>query len=155
MKYFTCIFLLILISCNDATSPIKGDLYFKAIDLSYPNGMTEEQIVKFEKYLDTVKINPETTDAEKKIINYLTILRKNNLLRSPSIKIKTQDSTIKKIFLSKSEYEKIKPFTLERLRKKGKKLELELNAKELDSNLYFSDEIIEFKEIDGVTPLNK
>ncbi len=41
------------------------------------------------------------------------------------------------------------------LQVKNKKVTLELALQELDSAIYFSDEIIEIKEVDGKTPWGK
>lgn len=153
MKKIIFLLALILIcSCTTKNSNLKGDLYFKLIGFSNGSELNDEQVIKIEKYLDSIS---DKNIPEDKTTKYFKLLRNNNLLHSPSILIKTTENTIHKVFLSELEYEKVKPYTLEILRKKGKKLQLEINAKELDSNLYFCDKIISIKEVDGMTPYAK
>ena len=41
------------------------------------------------------------------------------------------------------------------LQKKSKKVTIELNAKELEKDLFYSENIISIKEVDGKTPWQK
>ncbi len=117
--------------------------------------MNYEQINKIEKTLESLKLQNENDALSKEMINYFAKLKKLDLLKLPSVKIETEGKQLKQVFLTQKEYDKIKPFTLNELQVKNKKVTLELALQELDSAIYFSDEIIKIKEVDGKTPWEK
>ena len=55
----------------------------------------------------------------------------------------------------KKQFEKLDKYTLDYLRKNHKKVEIELNIKEIDSGIYTSDKILSIKEVDGETSWKK
>lgn len=155
MKNIFLLLLVILSSCSSDKKTIKGDLYFKLVNVIPTDGMNEEQISKIEKTLESLKLQSKNDTVSTEILNYFAKLKKHNLLKIPSIKIETEDKKIKQVFLAQKEYDKIKPFTLNELQSKNKKVTLELALQELDKDIYFSDEIIEIKEVNGETPWGK
>ena len=72
------------------------------------------------------------------------------MLTSPYIRIQT-DSTIVRIFLSEKEFEKVKEFKHSDLIKEHQKITLQIEIKELDENIYYSDRIINFVKVYGQT----
>lgn len=141
-----------LFSCNSNQEKIKGDLFFKLVNISSPSGISKEEVSKIEIMLDSVEKNNISTKNE--IIDYFTILKKHNLLENPSLQLKV-DNDIKKIFIPKKEYEKISSYSLKDLQQQNKKVEIELEVKELEKDIFFSNEIISIKEVDGETPWKK
>ena len=141
-----------LFSCNSNQEKIKGDLFFKLVNISSPSGISKEEVSKIEIILDSVEKNNISTKNE--IIDYFTILKKHNLLENPSLQLKV-DNDIKKIFIPKKEYEKISSYSLKDLQQQNKKVEIELEVKELEKDIFFSNEIISIKEVDGETPWKK
>jgi hypothetical protein len=104
--------------------------------------------------LDSVG-NKTSNPSEELIVNYFKILQKNNILSAPFIRLKINEKETRQIFLSPSEYSKIKKYTLDYLINKNKKLELRLDVKKLDDSIYFSNQIINFEIIDGLTSSDK
>lgn len=145
--------IILLLSCNSNQEKIKGELFFKIIDFSPATGMNEDDIKKMEEILKTIDTIGNSKN-DKLFVNYFNTLKKHNLLQSPFIKIKT-DTIIRKIFISHQEYQKISAYTLNDLQQQNKKVEIELVVKELEKDIFFSDEIISVKEVDGETPWQK
>ena len=113
--------------------------------------MTVDEVIKIEKMLDSSKSNTNLNDGDKAIIAYFEKLRTHNLLGSPYIKLRTSTKEIKTVFLSPKEHHKVKKYTLAYLRKKKAKLEMQIKIKEIDSLMYYSDQIINLKEVTGET----
>ena len=156
MKYLNFIILTIcFISCDSNPKIIEGFLYFKLVNIVPQTGMSDKQILELEKDLQKPDNLGDEDSTSIKIKKYFKTLKKHNLLKLPSIKIKTKEGSIKNIFLSKQEYDKIKSYTLKELQNKNKKISLKLEIKELDDEIYFSDEIKEIQEVNGETPWGK
>lgn len=147
------IILLLITSCKDNIKTVKGDLSFKLVNFTSPNGMKIEQANKIEKMLDSLEFSNNAD--EKALIDYFGKLRKHKLLRVPYIKLRFSDNDIKTIFLSNEEHQKLKKYSLDYLTKNNSKLVVELKIKELDSLIYYSDEIISFNEVKGKTYFEK
>ncbi|MFN7044199.1 MAG: hypothetical protein ACK4M1_03310 [Flavobacterium sp.] len=140
---------ILLISCNQSKN-LKGDLYFKLIDLTSPSGLTDEQALNIEKVINSMA----SDEKNKELIDYYKNVIKHNLLKNPYLQLETEDG-IKKVYLNSKEHDKIKHFKLSDLQEKSKKVTIELNAKELEKDLFYSEEIILIKEVDGKTPWKK
>ena len=153
MKNLTLsLFLILFISCTIKQDITKGDLFFKLVSITSPSGMSNEESKKIEKLLDSV--GSSNTVAENEVIDYFKLLKKHNLLENPFIQLKV-GKEIKKVFLSKKEYEKISLFTLNDLQQRNKKVEIELEVKELEKDLFLSNKILSIEEVDGETPWQK
>ncbi|VXB26725.1 conserved hypothetical protein [Flavobacterium sp. 9AF] len=138
----------VILSCNSKQETIKGDLFFKLVNISSPSGMSSEEISKIEHMLKNVEEN------NNELIAYYKTLKNNNVLGNPYLLLKVNND-VQTIFLSKNEYEKIKLYTLDDLRKRNKTVEIELKIKKIDKDIFFSDEIISVKEGEGETPWQK
>ena len=156
MKKWISFILLICfsISCNNKENH-NGDLYFKLIDLTSPIGLTDEQALNVEKWIDSMDLDyVKLSKGNKKLVDYYKNVKKHNLLKNPYLQLETEDG-IKKIYLNSKEYEKIKHLKLSDLQEKSKKVTIELNAKELEKDLFYSEDIISIQEVDGKTPWQK
>jgi len=129
---------------------IKGDLYFKLIDLTSPSGLTDEQALNIENIINSMS----SDEKNKELVDYYKKVIKHDLLKNPYLQLETEDG-IKKVYLNSKEYDKIKHFKLSELQEKSKKVTIELNAKELEKDLFYSEEIILIQEVDGKTPWQK
>jgi hypothetical protein len=154
-KIFT-LFMLSIVSFSCKKEIIlKGDLYFKLIDLTSPIGLTDEQALNVEKWIDSMYLDYEKlSDGNKKLVDYYKKVIKHNLLKNPYLQLQTEDGIIK-VYLNSKEYEKIKHFKLSDLQEKSKKVNIELNAKELEKDIFYSEDIITIQELDGKTPWQK
>jgi hypothetical protein len=155
----TKIFTLFLISIVSFSCKkeiiIKGDLYFKLIDLTSPTGLSDEQALNIEKVINSMAKDDEKIDEKNKtFVTYYKNVIKHNLLKNPYLQLLTEDGIIK-VYLNSKEYDKIKHFKLSDLQEKSKKITIELNAKQLEKDLYYSEDIIFIKEEDGETPWKK
>ncbi len=152
MKKIVLIFIIVfsIISCNQKTEIIEGDLYFKLIDFGSFYGGEKDRIVKFEKAIDSLRHEKMISEDELKIIEFYDKLKKHKLIYLPCIKIKT-DTIIRQIYLTEPEYEKVKDYKWSDLRTRKKKVKLTIEIQELEKNIFFSDIIIEYKELDGQT----
>ncbi|TAF11944.1 MAG: hypothetical protein EAZ75_03025 [Flavobacteriia bacterium] len=145
---------ILLFSCQQSES-LKGDLYFKLIDLTSPIGLTDEQALNVEKWIDSMDLDyVKLSEGNKKLVDYYKNVIKHNLLKNPYLQLETEDG-IKKVYLNSKEYEKIKHLKLSDLQEKSKKVTIELNAKELEKDLFYSEDIISIQEVDGKTPWQK
>lgn len=129
---------------------IKGNLYFKLINLTSPSGLTNEQALNIEKIINSMP----SDEKNKELVDYYKKVIKHNLLKNPYLQLETEDG-IKKVYLNSKEYEKIKHLKLSDLQEKSKKVTIELNAKELEKDLFYSEDIISIQEVDGKTPWQK
>lgn len=140
---------ILLFSCKRSES-LKGDLYFKLIDLTSPSGITNKEALNIENIINSMS----SEEKNKELVDYYKKVIKHDLLKNPYLQLETEDG-IKKVYLNSKEYDKIKRFKLSELQEKSKKVTIELNAKELEKDLFYSEEIILIQEVDGKTPWQK
>ena len=147
----TLLFLISILffSCKQSEH-FKGDLYFKLINLTSPSGLTNEQALHIEQMINSMS----SDEKNKELVDYYKKVIKHDLLKNPYLQLETEEG-IKKVYLNSKEYEKIKDFKLLELQEKSKKVIIELNAKELENDLFYSEEIILIQEVDGKTPWEK
>ena len=140
---------ILLFSCKQSEN-LKGNLYFKLINLTSPSGLTDEQALNIENIINSMS----SDEKNKELVDYYKKAIKHDLLKNPYLQLETEDG-IKKVYLSFKEYDKIKHFKLSELQEKSKKIVVELNANELEKDLFYSEEIILIQEVDGKTPWQK
>ena len=140
---------ILLFSCKQSEN-LKGNLYFKLINLTSPSGLKDEQALHIEKMINSMS----SDEKNKELVDYYKKVIKHDLLKNPYLQLETEEG-IKKVYLNSKEYEKIKDFKLLELQEKSKKVTIELNAKELEKDLFYSEEIILIQEVDGKTPWQK
>ena len=140
---------ILLFSCKQSEN-LKGNLYFKLINLTSPSGLTDEQALNIENIINSMS----SDEKNKELVDYYKKAIKHDLLKNPYLQLETEDG-IKKVYLSFKEYDKIKHFKLSELQEKSKKVVVELNANELEKDLFYSEDIISIQEVDGKTPWQK
>ena len=146
----TLIIGFLVLSCSKNEQELKGDLYFKLIDLGSFYGADEKTIEKFEKSFDSIRQSAMAGKDALEIVQAFDILKANDLLNSPWINLK-MGSDIKKIYLSEKEYEKLKKFDRNDLINNNKKVELKIKISKLDGGIYYSDKITHLNLLDGKT----
>ena len=148
------LFTFLLFGCNQ-TESIKGDLYFILVDLTAPSGLSGEQALQIEKLVASMASDFENLDEKSKtFVTYYQNVIKHNLLQNPYLQLETENG-IRKVYLNSNEYDKIKNFTLSDLKEKSKKVVIELKFKKFEDDVFYSEEIISIKEVDGKTPWSK
>jgi len=150
MKSTLLFFLTILLFSCKQSENLKGNLYFKLINLTSPSGLTDEQALNIENIINSMS----SDEKNKELVDYYKKVIKHNLLKNPYLQLETEDG-VKKVYLNSKEYEKIKHLKLSDLQEKSKKVTIELNAKELEKDLFYSEDIISIQEVDGKTPWQK
>ncbi len=150
MKSTLLFFLTILLFSCKQSENLKGNLYFKLINLTSPSGLTDEQALNIENIINSMS----SDEKNKELVDYYKKAIKHDLLKNPYLQLETEDG-IKKVYLSFKEYDKIKHFKLSELQEKSKKVVVELNANEFEKDLFYSEEIILIQEVDGKTPWQK
>jgi len=153
---FILIIGLLLITCKkDNMKIIKADLTFRSISFNSVYGGTDEQIAETNAQLDSILNleNPRKSDYE--LAKYFQRLKDNNLFRLPYIFLLLENDSIITVHLTEKEYTKVKDFRHIDLYRKNKKVELEIELKQLDSSMFFSDNIIKISEVNGRSHSNK
>ena len=150
MKSTLLFFLTILLFSCKQSENLKGNLYFKLINLTSPSGLTDEQALNIENIINSMS----SDEKNKELVDYYKKAIKHDLLKNPYLQLETEDG-IKKVYLSFKEYDKIKHFKLSELQEKSKKVVVELNVKKKKKDLFYSEEIILIQEVDGKTPWQK
>jgi hypothetical protein len=135
-------------SCKTKREIINGDLYFQIVDFTNFYGANKEQLEKLDKEVDSIRFSKMISENELELIEYYDKLKKHKLINYPSIRIKS-DTIVRLIYITESEYEKVKDYKWSDLGTRKKKVKMKIEVQELDENIYFSDKIIDFKEIDG------
>ena len=141
---------LLILSCSKKEKELEGDLYFKLVDFGSFYEADDKTIEKFEKTFDSIRRSKIVSKDELELVRVYDILKANDLIKSPWINLKTE-SEIKRIYLSESEYEKLKQFDRNKLISDNKKVELKIKVIELDSGIYHADKISDLKIVDGKT----
>ena len=150
MKSTLLFFLTILLFSCKQSENLKGNLYFKLINLTSPSGLTDEQALNIENIINSMS----SDEKNKELVDYYKKAIKHDLLKNPYLQLETEDG-IKKVYLSFKEYDKIKHFKLSELQEKSKKVVVELNVNEFEKDLFYSEDIISIQEVDGKTPWQK
>jgi len=135
-------------SCKTKREIINGDLYFQIVDFTNFYGANKEQLEKLDKEVDSIRFSKMISENELELIEYYDKLKKHKLINYPSIRIKS-DTIVRLVYITESEYEKVKDYKWSDLGTRKKKVKMKIEVQELDENIYFSDKIIDFKEIDG------
>lgn len=150
----TLLFVFMFSCDKQENETIKGELYFKLISYGNLSNLSDEKIKKFEKQIDSI-YNFAGSKKDEKIIKDLKKIKDLKLLRNPSATIILNDKKIITVYFSATEYEKIEKYTLDYLKKFNKKISLEVLVEKLDSDLYFSDKIVNVMELNGNTKWEK
>ncbi|SDY13776.1 hypothetical protein SAMN05444411_1353 [Lutibacter oricola] len=149
MKRIASLLILIftIISCNPKTEVVEGDLYFQIIDFTNFHQATNDQLEELDKHIDSLRLSKMITEEDLEYIGFYDQVKKHNLLRKPLIRIKS-DTLIRRIYLTESEFKKVKNYKWSDLGKRKKKVKIKIEIRELDEDIYFSDKIIDYQEIE-------
>ncbi|WP_299102512.1 hypothetical protein [uncultured Winogradskyella sp.] len=149
-RLLTIILILTIISCEQKETT-KADLSFKLISWGSFYGAEPEQIEKFEKIFDSINKNPNSRKQDKELNDFFLRLKDNGLFTSPYINLRIGTDSTLVVYLSESEYKKVKDFNHNDLLKRNKKVELELDIIKKDIDIYYAERIISVNEVDGQT----
>ena len=101
MKSTLLFFLTILLFSCKQSENLKGNLYFKLINLTSPSGLTDEQALNIENIINSMS----SDEKNKELVDYYKKVIKHDLLKNPYLQLETEEG-IKKVYLNSKEYEK-------------------------------------------------
>ncbi len=151
---FTVGVLMALTNCNSNEIQIKkieGDLYYSFFRLGSFHNLPDSIIQKMKFYADTVN-RSQLDSANLEFISKYDVLRNKDLLYSPFIDLKLDNDSIIKVYLTNSEYEKIKIFKRQDLIDTKKKVRIVVDVQNLGHGLALATKIISANKIDGQIP---
>ena len=155
MKILLTLFLILTIFSCERKEITKADLSFKLISWGSFYGAEPEQIEKFEKLFDSIRKNPNAQKQDKELDNFFVRLNDKGLFTSPYINLRIGNDSTLVVYLSETEYKKVKDFNHNDLQKRNKKVELELEIVKKDIDIYYVERIISVNEVDGHTFVKK
>ena len=155
MKRLLTLFLILTIFSCERKEITKADLSFKLISWGSFYGAEPEQIEKFEKLFDSIRKNPNAQKQDKELDNFFVRLNDKGLITSPYINLRIGNDSTLVVYLSETEYKKVKDFNHNDLQKRNKKVELELEIVKKDIDIYYVERIISVNEVDGHTFVKK
>ena len=155
MKWlFYLLIILTIISCGKKEYT-KADLSFKLISMASLYGSNEDGIQKFEKIIDSIRSDPNANKKDIDLCDFFARLKKNGLYTSPYIHLQIEADSLLIVYLDEIEYEKVKEFDHKDLVSRNKKIELQLDIEKKDEGIFFANEIIGLKEVNGETIVAK
>ncbi|QHI37374.1 hypothetical protein IMCC3317_27530 [Kordia antarctica] len=149
------LFCFLFIACGkQKTERLKADLTFRSVTFSSFYGATDERYESLVREMDSTLQNFKKEDGNVKLCRQFKKLQKLSLLRSPFIFLNIEkDSTIT-VYLDEKEYTKVKHIKHVDLFREGKKAVLELEVIEKEKGIYYSENIIAVKKVDGKSRSN-
>lgn len=151
MKRLLTLFLILIIFSCEQKEITKADLSFKLISWGSFYGAEPEQLEKFEKIFDSIRKNPNAKKQDKELDDFFVRLNENGLFTSPYINLRIGNDSTLVVYLSETEYKKVKDFNHNDLQKRNKKVELELEIVKKDVDIYYAERILSVNEVDGKT----
>jgi hypothetical protein len=130
--------MVVIFGCNshtpEYTTTVDGDLYFGHFRFVNLYGLPDSIAKKTISYFEENKITNEQIDTS--LLNIYSFLKKENLLYSPFIQLKTTTDTIITVFMEKSIYSKIAPTDYQQLIASNKKLRLKIESQKMTGTVY-------------------
>lgn len=157
-KHYLYIILIGILSfaCKkDHIKLIKADLTFKSVSFHSAYGATEQQIAEMNARFDSILNDQNPKESDYELAKYYQKLKKYNLAKLPYIFLLLENDSVIAIHVTEKEYTKVKDFRHGNLYKKKKKVVLEIELQQLDSVIYFSNNIRKVAEVDGRSYSNK
>ena len=157
-KQYFCILIigLLFTACKkESTETIKADLTFRSISFNSAYGGTDEQIAKINAEFDSILKAENPRKSDYQLAKYFEKLKEHDLFELPYIFLLVENDSVLTVHLTEKEYDKVKDFRHVDLYRKKKKVQLEIELKQLDSGMYFSDNLIKVMEVDGRSHSNK
>lgn len=150
--FFIMIFSLFFVSCKTKSNEkAKAELTFKSISFMSAYGATDKELNDLNKKIDDVLLNKrnEIISEEEKLYQYFGKLRNSNLIEKPYIFLRFNKDSILPVYLSENEFNKVKNFKQIDLFKEGKKILIELDLVKKNNTIYYSNNIISIKKVNG------
>jgi len=154
----TILIFFILTSCQKNKKTIRADLSFRSIIFTSAYGADDKNYDRIIHEIDSSVNSYDNNDSihnnTYQLNQYILKLHKLGLLKLPNAYLHFGSDSIMEVHISEKEFAKIKDYKQTDLRKEKKKVILELDIKEIDSGIYFSDNIRSVKKVDGKSRSN-
>jgi|SaaInlV_125m_DNA_1040241.scaffolds.fasta_scaffold78530_2 hypothetical protein len=154
---FYIIIASILFSCasikeDTKRQVIKGDLYYKWLNLVNFYNIPDSIYQKFQSHLDTTGLDGLKKE-DPKAFKQVSFLIQNNLLKTPFIHLITNDTTIgvATIFIDSTLYQPLTKFNYKELIKNKEKIQLEIEVQELKPKVFKTIKINSIQKVKGQT----
>lgn len=151
-NFFLNICTVVLLSTgNDMKEKdvIEGDLTFRSISFASAYGASDKQYAELLQYMDSVLKGSKDGAVDAELMRYFSELKRHGLLRNPYIYLQVEPDSMTVIYLSEKEYDKVKGFRHVDLYQEGKKVILKLEIEGIEDGIYYSDNIIDVKKVNG------
>lgn len=168
MKLFNSIWLVIPIiltlsfTVNQANTnkytnaeTFEGELYFKLVDFGSYYGASDSQILKFEAIIDSLQQNVENSLQDQLLLDNIQTLKDNHLINKPYFHLKIDSTSVYRIYLSESEFQKIKIYKRQNLINEHKKIKVKLNGIKINESIVSCSSISSTTKVEGETEWSK
>lgn len=143
------IVVLSIAACSSGnTVEIEGDLHFSFLRVGSFYNVHDTIVSKVEAYMDTTKSLDKKT---VRIENLYKALKSKNLLYSPFIQLKMNDTTNANLYLDSLDYEQFKAFDLKELIDSNQKVVVKAIAAEIEDNAFTCLKLINVSKTKGQT----
>jgi len=129
---------------------VEGDLFFSAFRYGSFYNQPDSLIKAFETYADTATVD-SSSSFDNQLLQAYHLLKKENLLFSPFVELRINDSSIIKLYLDSTDYDQIKIYARKGLQINNKKIRIIAETKELGTGLSICTKLISVEKIDGLT----
>jgi hypothetical protein len=137
-------------ACRQDNKTIQGDLYFSFLRFGSFYNQPDSVINKFKIYADTVNYN-KLNSFDKQVLTMYKTLKKENLLFNPFIELRLDNDSIVKLYLDKSDYEKIKIYKRQELQDQNKKIRINILGSYIGNKMLHCKKLISVDKVDGQT----
>ncbi|WP_018343687.1 hypothetical protein [Cytophaga aurantiaca] len=142
--------LIFISSFQQKKEIIQGDLYFGFFRFGSFYNQPDSVVNAFKIYADTVD-RTNIRDLDKLVLEMYDTLKKENLLFNPFIELYMGNDSIIKLYLAKSDYDKIKIYKRKELQDHNKKVRIEAEARYLGNGMFVCEKLISVKKVHGDT----
>ena len=161
MKRLVLGFLLTFLFSSCFTSRpriIEGDYYIQFLDFYRVFDLPDSSITKLEKDFKNIKTDTVLTSSERKYIEIVQYGIKNNLLRTPYIRLRTKHRKELILFLDPKDYKLFDSVKCSDLKEQNKKIHIKATANNISYKAlkaYKNVNLIKVEKIAGTTECGK
>ena len=140
----------LVFGCTKDYQTIEGDLYFSPLRFGSFYNQPDSLVCKFISYVDSVdQLNAD--EDVRKILTMYKVLKSENLQYNPFADIRLDNDSVIRLYLEKSEYDRIRIHRRKELQMSKKKIRLKVQGKDLGNGMVICKNLISIYKIDGVT----
>jgi hypothetical protein len=142
--------LITLFSSCRQTETIEGDLFFSFLRFGSFYGLPDKIVTDFKACIK-IQNSKEGASVVKELRQKYKILEKEGLLYSPYIQMKFDNGSIVYVYMTSSDYDKVKIYKRQKLQDNHQKIRLKMESKKLDNKLFLCQKLLDVKKVAGKT----